>query len=332
MAVRPGVWLGAVAASLLAASLTLRPGADPVALDVGGSGEAESSVVPPASLAEPPAFVRTALSAPIETDAATRASCDEASEAEETLPSAEVQSCVEDLRDDDIRGNATAAMTRLRRLDQSMIPVLERALTSQDLQQRHLVAEVLYDLDAPASQTLVDVSVQGLGREVTRAVSASGLASPAVSATRYLANHTEAARSALRFGLGSQDSQQRFLCAFLLAQGGHALDTDIVCRELIEHLADNHIRGDALMATHGLYRLGAHGQAALRSWRPYVDEQARSLLDLIELDWRAPPRDRAELAARSKLQRVTTVYHDPALHYDVRRSPVATWSLDLPSR
>ena len=332
MAVRPGVWLGAVAASLLASSLALRPGVDPVALDVGTSGEAESPVILPASLDEPLALVRTALPAPIDADSARGASCDETSESDEAMSIADVQSCVEDLRDDDIRGNATAAMTRLRRLDRSMIPVLERALTSQDLQQRHLVAEVLYGLDARASQALVDVSVQALGRDVTRAVSASGLPSPAVSATRYLATHTDAARSALRFGLGSQDSQQRFLCAFLLAQGGHALDTDIVCRELIEHLADNHIGGDALMASHGLYRLGEHGQAALRAWRPYVDEQARTLLDLIELDWRAPPRDRAELAARSKLQRVTTVYHDPALHYDVRRSPVATWSFDRPSR
>ncbi len=267
----------------------------------------------------------------LEAEPLARRACDEASAAEAPLSIGDVERCVEDLRDDDIRGNATAAMLRLRQLDQSMIPVLERALTSHDLQQRHLVAEVLYGLDARASQALVDVSVQALGRDVARAVSASGLASSAASATRYLANHTEAARSALRFGLGSQDSQQRFLCAYLLAQGGHALDTDIVCRELIEHLADNHILGDALMATHGLYRLGEHGQAALRSWRPYVDEQARTLLDLIELDWRTPPRDRAELAARSKLQWVTSVYHDPALHFDVRRSPVATW-FDRPSR
>ncbi len=66
MAVRPGVWLGAVAVSLLVASLTLSPGVDSVSLDVNGTVEAEQSVVPPATLDEPLALVRTALPAPLE--------------------------------------------------------------------------------------------------------------------------------------------------------------------------------------------------------------------------------------------------------------------------
>lgn len=327
MAVRPGVWLGALASALLSAAWVLVRGVDAVALDTNLDARPETlAAVCLVAPVEQTAVVRTSVEAPAQSEAADLpAPSEDRDPGEPSLAMPDVEHCIEDLRDDNIRGNATTALRRLRQLDRSMIPVLERALTSPDVQQRHLVAEVLYGLDAPASRLLVEVAVQALGHDVSRVIVATGLASPAASATRYLADHTAAALAELRFGLGSADPQQRFLCAFLLAQGGHALDADVVCRELIEHLADNHIQGDALMATHGLYRLGERGQTSARAWRPYVDEQARALLDLIDLDLRTPPRDRRELAHRGTLQRVTSVYHDPALQFDIKRSRVATW-------
>jgi len=232
---------------------------------------------------------------------------------------------VEELRDDDVPGNAGAAMARLCQDPDAATPVLRRALASPDRQQRHLAAALLRRLDAEPSADLCAVSVEALAREVSDELCRTLAMPGATDATRYLARHAAAAHAALRFGLGASDPQQRFLCAYLLAAGGDSLDLDRVSRELIEHLADNEIDGDALMASHGLYRLGARVRPILQSWLPHVDDQARSLLDLIDLDLRSPPRDQVELAARRLMQNVTTVYHDPALHFDVSRSRVPTW-------
>jgi hypothetical protein len=129
----------------------------------------------------------------------------------------------------------------------------------------------------------------------------------------------------LRRGLQGGDAQQRFLCAWLLAHSGDTEHVDAICRELLPHLADNEIRGDAVMATNGLYRLGAAALPALRWWRPHVDEQARAMIDLVVSDLQQPPRNRAELARRGAARRVSPLYHDPAIEYDVQRSHVPSW-------
>lgn len=237
----------------------------------------------------------------------------------------EVRSWVDDLRDDDVRGNAGWAMAHLRRAGRAIVPALEETLTSLDCQQRQLAAVLLREHDDPPSELLASVSVEALGREASRAL-VSTLAEPgAVGATRYLARHGLAARPALRFGLGSHDDQQRFLCAFLLACAGDPADADRVGRELIARLGDNGIGGDAIMAANGLYRLGRVAPFPVRSWIPYADEQARRLLELVARDLEAPPRNRRELAERSRMHDVTTVYHDPVLEFDVTRSRVPTW-------
>lgn len=317
--------MGALCASLLTAGyLVFRPSGFVVALDAGVETAHEEGV--PASLAassvDREAAVRTRIE-PRPSDVVGLPAT--VGDVEPAPQPTDVRRWIDDLRDDDIRGNAGSAMVGLRRAGAAAVPMLTDALGSIDGQQRHFAALILRDLDAEPVPLLCTVSVEALTREVSRELRATIMVPGATDATRYLARHVAAARPALRFGLGSGDDQQRFLCAFLLACGGESVDTEQVVRELMSHLGDNRIRGDALMATHGLFRLASATGIGLAAWKPYVDEQARSLLDLIELDLRQPPRDRGELAARGRMQRVTGVYFDPALQFDVNRSRVPTW-------
>ena len=74
------------------------------------------------------------------------------------------------------------------------------------------------------------------------------------------------------------------------------------------------------MATNGLYRLGERVLPILLDHRRYLDEQGRKLVDLIQLDLKQPPRTRREFYARGREYRVSRLYHDVAVEYDVRRS------------
>ncbi|MEO6595325.1 MAG: hypothetical protein ABIP94_11280 [Planctomycetota bacterium] len=241
----------------------------------------------------------------------------------------QVRRWIKDLRHDDIRWNASAGSTALERLGKGPIPALEAALRSLDLQQRQLAAQVLRrrcsrDGDTPSAD-LLRVSIEGLSSDICQQLRALEYGVVSASA-RFIVQHAELAQVPLRVGLGSGDGQQRFLCAFLLASAGLTDDYGVVARELVQHLADNQIGGDALMAVYGLYRLGAAALPIVRLWRPHVDAQARSLLDLVEMDLRQPPKDRSALYERGRLHRVTGIYHDPAIEFDVARSPVASFA------
>ncbi|MEZ5964745.1 MAG: hypothetical protein R3F56_12935 [Planctomycetota bacterium] len=329
MAVRQAA-VGTLAAALLGAAYALlRTPTGPAALDTAPPAAPDSGRL------EPLGGLRTAadddgdvVRARIEPAGSGSPEAGDAGFARRPPPARTVQAWVEDLRDDDIAGNAGIAMRRLREAGTAAVAALESALVSRDRQQRHLAAEVLRGLDVAPSAGLCAVSVEALAREMNDALTSTILAPTAVSATRYLASHAQAARDALRFGLGASDDQQRFLCAFLLACGGEPGDVQRVTRELVVHLADNHIRGDAVMAAHGLFRMGAGVRPLLQAWMPHVDEQARSILRLVDEDFaedfRASGGPRPPFRG-SRLPRVTRVYVDPAVHYDVRRSRVPTW-------
>lgn len=229
------------------------------------------------------------------------------------------------LCDDGIPRNALEALWQLDFAGRTAVAPLEAALGSWDAQQRHLAAVALRRIGADPTPRLVEVSVEALRGEWNRPWIGTLLAAPAAGAVRWLAQHPAAAQAALRRALGSDDPQQRFLAAFLLATGGSGVDQGYVVRELVEHLADNEIEGDAVMACHGLYRLGPPVLPALRSWRPHVDEQARQLIDLVELNLLQPPATEQDFVHRQSMHRATNVYRDPSLHYDVRRSRVPTW-------
>lgn len=243
-----------------------------------------------------------------------------------------VAAWVRDLRDDGVPWNAEAAQWRLVALPPGSVPALERALASTDLQQRHLAALVLRRRCAAhgeaASPRLLAVTVEALADWLHQQLAERRLCgdwNPSAEGTRFLAPHAVAARAALQQGLGSGDAQQRFLCAWLLAQSGDVESAATICRELLPHLLDNDIAGDAVMAANGLYRLGPAALPTLQWWRQTHDAQARSLLDLVIADLQQPPGSRAELVRRGHGQAATRVYWDPAIEYDVQRSWVPSW-------
>ncbi|MEC8651251.1 MAG: hypothetical protein VXY92_01710 [Planctomycetota bacterium] len=238
-----------------------------------------------------------------------------------------VATAVADLRDDDASFNAIHAADDLRRLRAG--EQLEQALDSSDAQQRHLAALVLRGRveagRAEASPRLLEVTVDALTSDICQRVPGllrmSG-SSPEPWAARFLAPRARAARSALERGLQATDAQQRFLCGYLLAQAGMREHAAQITNELLGHLNDNDITGDAMMAAHGLYCLGPVIEPVLLdNWR-FVDEQGRGLIRLIRLDFERPPRSRAELVARSGIADVSCLYHDAAVEYDIQRSSV----------
>lgn len=227
------------------------------------------------------------------------------------LDVAEVMRLLDDLRDDDVKWNATHAQAVLRAAHESVTPFLERALTSDDVQQRDAAALVLRARGEPATAILAEVSVAHTARQRSSQVYS------VTQTVRYLCRHTAEAERQLRWGLGSRDSQQRFLCAYILAQGG--FDDPAARGILVDHLRDNHIAGDALMAVHGLTCLGEAVLPTVYGALERADSQSRKLLLSIE---RAILGD----AAKERLGReLTTVYWDPARQFDITRSPVATW-------
>lgn len=311
--------IGALGASLTAATIYLVAAPGPVVA-------LQASAAVTVDEATPAAATAAAPSATAESRQVVAAAADAVATATDPpLPPIEIARWIDDLRDDGIPHNGTRALRRLMAAGAAAAPFLERALDAFDLQQRQLAAVVLRCNCGAPTPALLRVTVEALRRDAAAALVSTLAGSVSIGATRHLLGNTAAARPFLRQGLGQGDDQQRFLCAFLLAAGGHDDDRAIVARELVVHLADNDIDGDALMAAHGLYRMGEAGIAATALWRPHVDAQARSLLDLIALDLQAPPRDRGELRARRTRHAVTDVYHDPAIEFDAFRSRVATW-------
>lgn len=231
------------------------------------------------------------------------------------------------MANDDIRHNAGVAVWRLRRIGAAAWPELEAALHSADGQQRQLAAWTLRAAKAPATPMLCAVSVDALHRDFDHEVNSvvRDEVSKTPHAARWLAKHSTRARPFLVRGLSSAQGQQRFLCAYLLAQGGHHDYVREVCCELALHLNDNRVEGDAMMAAHGLFRLGAAALPSIREARRIADAQAHAVLDLLEWNLREPPRNAAELRLRLGKTRLTTLYHDPSIEFDIERSQVPTF-------
>lgn len=226
------------------------------------------------------------------------------------------------LANDHIRGNAVQALRDLH--DPAAVPLLREALAAPDRQQRQLAALVLRNLaDRPCAR-LAEVSVEALRGDVARELASTLAGSVSVHAARWLYRHRDGSAAVLRSALCVGDESQRFLAAFLLGAAGETADVGVVVRELVGHLGDNQTDGDALMAAHALFHLGPSVAPLLHYWRPGLDAQGQQLIDLVLLDLRDPPRSRAQLVARSALQGVTGVYHDPAVEFDIDRSSVAT--------
>jgi hypothetical protein len=224
---------------------------------------------------------------------------------------------IDDLRDDDIRWNAIRARQKLTEAGPGTIPFLRPALLSNDGQQRMLVGRLLRSFDDTTTDALVVVSLEAMRSDRP---SPGDHGNDAAHAFHWLRTRVEAARPRIEAALASDDPQQAFLCACLLARTGRTQSFHRTVSLLIDRLQDNSITGDAVLSAHALYRLGTPVLPHLREAWLRADPQAQQLLSLIELDLQEPPRTRADIEARGERHDVTTIYHDPVVEYDVERS------------
>ena len=78
-------------------------------------------------------------------------------------PRARVDALIADLKDDEVRHNAGNAMVELMAMRPLPVQALEKALESDDFQQRQAAADILRSWsDAPPSRRLLEVTVEGL--------------------------------------------------------------------------------------------------------------------------------------------------------------------------
>lgn len=198
---------------------------------------------------------------------------------------AHVLRLIRDLRDDDIRGNAHRAVRELYPMVCQIIPFLEDALYFDDYQGRQLAAQLLRSNceEYVPSDRMLEVTMDLLSQHEYNASEYWSLFA-AGSAFSYLRARPELAprvRYRLAQNLNSDDGQERFLSAALLAGYGESgLARDLV-RLLAPHLMDNDIPTDGGVAAHSLYQLGSAILPYLAPYRHSSDIQQAELAELI---------------------------------------------------
>ena len=300
-----------------------------------GSGVFASSTPAPLTVTEAHSTAQSetpdAASAAIASPAGSESAADDeirriAVDATEPAPlsseeSDEIESAIRALANDDIPRNAMEAVRTLRAAREKAVPALLRALESFDEQQRHLAAFVLRWIDAEPTTRLCELSIEALGDPEIEGYWRTLIHRPAVSAARWLDDHSRSKEvtSHLLVAARSQQPQRRFLAAALLARSGTQVDLNNTCSVLIAQLPDNEDLGDALVAAHGLYRLGPAALPQVRMAYRGADAQAYKLLQLVEEnladDAAGKQLTEAELRARYDrlgLRTVTDARIDPA--------------------
>jgi len=212
--------------------------------------------------------------------------------ASEPVSAREVHALVEALRDDTVRGNALRALRRLQEADVSALPTLERALFSDDEQQRSLAAcaqvrfpeacspelarVLLGILTPPPGRRFFEASARPWHAGVGRAgVDERWVAFLALQRDARLFLHVQLE---LEERLRGDDPILRFDAARLVLAHPEARERAEAIRVLVEHLADNHIADDAAISMRYLGKLGREALPAVCAALPGRDEQSARLL------------------------------------------------------
>ena len=222
-----------------------------------------------------------------------------------------------DLCDDFERGNASEARWRLRRAWPASRPWLLRGLDSHDHQQRQLSANLLVGLGEPPADDLLRVVVEGLRDDSLpygQGVSGEDRYTCVYNAddgVAYLRRHLSAARPHLESAFRTGDRQQRLLCAILLARAERCPTASETIPFLVECLGDNHIRGDAALATQALLDLGEVALPWLEHASMSRDDQRRRIATAVLTALTAPSPSRDDLQwafCRAGLERELAVW------------------------
>ena len=193
------------------------------------------------------------------------------------------EALIEQFRDDDIRRNLISARKALRTHPGLTHDALQNALDHEDWQVRQVVCQMIWRRTklgtSPVTERLIEVTIEGLRDDTTpydhprRRGLVYYNAALGVDTLIPIA-HTW--RDLLHTALDSDDAQQRFLAAYILARAGITDRIDRVSAVLIPHLRDNDIPDDAKSA---VFALGGYGKELL----PHLD-RARDQADAQQLE------------------------------------------------
>ena len=222
-------------------------------------------------------------------------------------------------KSDNVPFNAIELHSSLLTTGNPPIKALEKALHSDDYQQRQMSADVLRSLRGyQPTRRLLEVTVEGLGDdqlpyESTPQYDATVHLFNAREGVQYLLDHGPKAKKYLLKGIHSDDLQMQYFCAYILGIHGIKADIELSSSILIRHLRDNDICGDAAAACSALYRLEDAVVPCLRQALPSNDRQQTHLIQLILKDLTAVPFNRKERGMGTRDFRISSQHRDPAI-------------------
>ena len=198
---------------------------------------------------------------------------------------AQIRKYIGDLHDDDVHWNAHYAQTMLMSIGCAAVPLLEEALHSEDYQARHLAAQIIRSVcpEHVPSQRMLDVTLDLLRRDGYKPGEYWSIFSP-TSAFLYLlqqTNQVHLIRPRLVNNLDSEDGQERFTSAVLLAHHGERHMAERLVRQIAPHLMDNRISSDGGMAARALFQLGPVVMPYLERYLNSDDWQQADFVDLV---------------------------------------------------
>jgi len=238
-------------------------------------------------------FVRKALGIPVVLE-----------EPQELTP-LQVRNLIEDFRHNRIPYDAIRARSPLqgRTADQLPLPILEAAMQSDDPQYRNFCLAVLQHARGyQPSDAMIAACVEALkDDDFPRSLKHGGtLLHNASGAVRFLEVTPTLEARHLQKALDSDDGQQRFLSAYLLARRGAKIHKEKIIKILVHHLKDNRIVGDAHLAGTGLAGLGEGLREPFKRLQKEgkLDAQQKLAIELLLADLDERPVD---LAKRKKI-------------------------------
>jgi hypothetical protein len=238
-------------------------------------------------------------------------------------------------RDDNIRYNYTRA-ARVFFSHPNLTPdYLYSSLNHEDWQVRQLICKSIWDRaqkrrfdyttqtyilesineDYPITDDLIRVSIEGLRDDTTpydrprkRGLTYTNARFCTISLILVAHDWVSQLETAMR----SDDHQQRYFAAYILARAGVAQSVDEASRILLPHLRDNDICADAKFSVYALGGFGEELKPILHQAIPTADNQQRDLLMLLLWNLQEPAITEQDRIKRSRFNSITKTVYDPS--------------------
>lgn len=182
---------------------------------------------------------------------------------------------VEDLRSDDRRWNARAASDYLLGNLEAAKPFLISALHSDDRQQRDAILDLLRE-----TETQGTVLEELLGESIRSFGMGNGYRRSRI-AFLFLLRNAATAEPRLAEAMAGSDPRARLLAAVVAGCANRADLLPTAVPILVEHLADNNVTGDAIVAARALWGFGPSVVPFLEPYRANGDTQQRRQVEYI---------------------------------------------------